>query len=183
MARTRAREALTCVAALSVLFLLAACSSAPAETRAANSAPAATRAASATPTASAPGGWVYGRGSNTPSKKCGGIGGDWVIEYAITGASRKFVATIDETTLTGPYTDVTWQLYDNVNGGDRYMSSATHGGTASLVVQADGSVVMTTKGGQTDMILTGPLGSSTSTTTGSDWDYRWQPAVDECKVP
>ena len=90
MARNRAHEALTFVAALSVLFLLAAC----------HSAPAATRAASATPTASAPSGWVYGRGSSTPSKKCGGIGGDWVIEYAIKGASRKFVATIDETTLT-----------------------------------------------------------------------------------
>ena len=182
MARTRAREALTCVAALSVLFLLAACSSAPAATRAANSAPAATRAASATPTASAPGGWVKGRGSNTPSTKCGGLGGDWVIEWAIKGASDKFVATIDETTLTGPYTDLTWQTYDVMQDAGS-ITTATHGGTASLVVQADGSVVMTTKGGQTDMILSGPLGNFPSTTTGSTTDYRWQPAVDECKVP
>ncbi len=182
MARTRAREALTCVAALSVLFLLAACSSAPAETRAANSAPAATRAASATPTASAPGGWVYGRGSNTPSKKCGGLGGDWVVEWAPKGAYGKVVATIDETTLTGPYTEITWQTYDNLaNAGT--MSSATHGGTASLVVQADGSVVMTTEGGQEDIIFTGAGGTSTSTSTAGTWDYRWQTAVDECKVP
>ncbi|HEX7431959.1 MAG TPA: hypothetical protein VF293_07195 [Candidatus Limnocylindrales bacterium] len=182
MARTRAREALTCVAALSVLFLLAACSSAPAATRAANSAPAATRAASATPTASAPGGWVKGRGSNTPSTKCGGLGGDWVIEWAIKGASEKFVATIDETTLTGPYTEITWQTYDNLaNAG--YITTATHGGTASLVVQADGSVVMTTNGGQEDVVLTNAGTTTSSTTTGSTTDYRWQPAVDECKGP
>jgi hypothetical protein len=182
MARTRAREALTCVAALSVLFLLAACSSAPAATRAASSAPAATRAASATPTASAPSGWVYGRGSNTPSKKCGGIGGDWVIEWHVEGAYGKFVATIDETTLTGPYTDLTWQTYDVMQDAGS-ITTATHGGTASLVVQADGSVVMTTKGGQEDIVLTGAGGTSNSTSAASTKDYRWQTAIDECKVP
>jgi hypothetical protein len=172
MPRTRAHEALSFVAVLSVLFLLAACSSAP----------GAARAASATPKASAASGWVYGRGSNTPSKKCGGIGGDWVIEYAIKGASRKFVATIDETTLTGPYTDVTWQLYD-VMQDNGSIATATHGGTASLVVQADGSVVMTTKGGQEDIVFTGAGGTSNSTSAASTNDYRWQTAVDECKVP
>jgi hypothetical protein len=172
MARTRAHEALTCVAALSVLFLLAACSSAP----------AAMRAASATPTASAPGGWVYGRGSNTFSKKCGGLGGDWVIDWHVTGASFKLVATIDKTTLAGPYIEDTWQTYD-VNKGAGTITSHTTGGTVSLVVQADGSMVMTTKGGQTETALTGKGGTSTSTLTGGTWDYRWQPAVDECKVP
>jgi hypothetical protein len=39
MAHTRAREALTCVAALSALFLLAACSSAPADSPAGSGAP------------------------------------------------------------------------------------------------------------------------------------------------
>src|ERR1035437_4249236 len=179
MARTRAHEALRFVATLSVLFLLAACSSAPAATRAAGSAPAATRAASAIPTASAPGGWVNGSGS-TSSKKCGGLGGDWVIEWHIEGASDKLVATIDKTTLTGPYTEITWQTYD-VNGGAGSIATATHGGTASLVVQADGSVVMTTKGGQEDTTLTGIGGGFTSTPTGSTTDYPWRLAVDECK--
>jgi hypothetical protein len=170
MARNRARAAFTCVAALSVLFLLAACSSAP---RAAH-------AASATPKASAPSGWVYGRGTSTPAKKCGGIGGDWVIEWAIKGASDKFVATIDETTLTGPYTELTWQTYDVMQDGGS-ITTATHGGTASLVVQADGSVVMTTKGGQEDIVFTGAGGTSNSTSAASTKDYRWQTAIDECK--
>ena len=61
------------------------------------------------------------------------------------------------------------------------ISTATTGGTASLVVQADGSVVMTTKGGQEQIIFTGAGGTSTSTSAGSTTDYRWQTAIDECK--
>jgi hypothetical protein len=170
MPRTRAHEALSFVAVFSVLSLLAACSSAP----------GAARTASATPKASAASGWVYGRGSNTSSKKCGGIGGDWVIEWAIKGASDKFVATIDETTLTGPYTELTWQTYDVMQDGGS-ITTATHGGTASLVVQADGSVVMTTKGGQEDMVFSGAGGTSNSSSAASTKDYRWQTAIDECK--
>jgi len=170
MPRTRAHEALGLLAALSVLLVSAACSSAP----------GAARAASATPGASAPSGWVYGRGTNTFAKKCGDMGGDWVIDWKTDGASDRFVATIDKTTLSGPYVEDTWQTYD-VNKGNGTITSHTTGGTATLVVKADGMVVMTTTGGQMDLTMTGAGGTTKTTSTGSITDYKWLPAVDECK--
>jgi hypothetical protein len=171
MPRSRARTTLSLIAALQILFLLAACSSAP----------GASRAPSAKPTVSAPSGWVYGRGTSTFAKKCGDMGGDWIIDWKTDGASDRFVATVDKTTLSGTYVEDTWQTYD-VNKGNGSITSHTTGGTVSLVVQADGTVVMTTAGGVMELTLKGAGGTTNTTDTGGTTNYKWLPAVDECKA-
>lgn len=59
---------------------------------------------------------------------------------------------------------------------------ARNGGAAGLIVEADGSVMMTLKGGQTTITLKNAGGTSTTTVPDPVWTFLWMPAGDACNA-
>ncbi len=124
-------------------------------------------------------GWIIGRESSPVfGKKCDGLGGKWVINQKSTGvgdASGVWVVTIDEKTLRGTYTV---DLF--ATSGDSSVRQQVTGGTASLIVEADGSVTMTLTGGQVVITVTTPDETRIVTPPPADYQFLWVPAGDAC---
>ena len=107
-------------------------------------------------------------------EKCNGLNGEWLIVGTIKGggvtSSVRFSVTIDEKTLKGTYSYKSGTVTEISTG------TVTGTGPASIVVQPDGSVVMTL--GPTMATSTGTVAGHTETITLPlpGWGFTWTPS-------
>ncbi len=104
------------------------------------------------------GGWNADRSDGAQSikgQKCDGLGGVWRIDGLIEDATQKetvtWIATLDATSLAGPYT---YKSVSVLKGLD-IVSTGTGHGHVTAVIQADGSILMTFGGITADSVTVG----------------------------
>jgi hypothetical protein len=112
---------------------------------------------------------------STTGTKCGGVGGDWVIEGTqdlggVLTVTTRVVVSIDETTLQG-----TFDFHkDQVGGGTLTIHQSN--GAARVVQNEDGSVTMTLDAAPVTLTTTTQFGSQSVEVQADELTYPWTPA-------
>lgn len=124
-------------------------------------------------------GWTFN--GDTPfgmvrGLKCDGLGGDWTVQgdetIGISENTTLWNVTIDEKTLAGTYR--LERIQDTSATGVTSVSVANQTGNARVVVQGDGSVLMTLDKAQLTLTTTNPFGTKTIKLPGEGRTLLWE---------
>jgi hypothetical protein len=109
--------------------------------------------------------------------KCDGIGGVWTIHVlehlGLFTVTTDVAVTINSVTLAGSYT------FHKLQVGGGTTTTADHAGAARIVLQEDGSVMMTLDASPITLVTTTQFGSGSATAPGQELIYPWTPATAE----
>jgi hypothetical protein len=119
-------------------------------------------------------------GGKVEGKKCDGLSGDWTVQgdeqlniiHLTTLWNVTMDSTIDATTLSGTYRHEKIQEISASGTDSVVMANAS--GKARLVVQADGSVLMTLDPAQITLSTTTPYGTTKVKIPGEGRTFHWE---------
>lgn len=122
------------------------------------------------------GGWIIEHTSSNSTikgQKCNGLDGDWLMQGVIKGGGLTQTVTfrivIDGQTLHGTYS------YKGITSLPSFTGTIDGTGPASIVVQADGSVLMSLGGTSARSTMTGAGTTATVTLPIPGWTFIWTP--------